>query len=380
MRFALDGIPLQEKKTGVGHYTFELARALAGVAPQHEFQVVSPTHVSANAEPTQSLPANLRFVDAEVNGLKRRFWWSISLPRYCRQAGLALFHGTNFELPYWTTCPSVLTIHDLSLVLYPQTHEERLVRRARLKLPLVARRAKAIITPSQTVKSEVCEHLGVQPDKVFAIPEAARSNFYRVQPAESDPVCRRLGVESDFILFVGTIEPRKNLLHLARAFNEILRSTSHRPQLVIAGKQGWLFDDLMAYLGQQRIGERVLFTGHLADDELRALYSACRLFVYPSLYEGFGLPLLEAMACGAPVVTSNVPAIIETVADVACLVSPAEVRDLAQAICGLLEDDRERERRSTAGMKHAKKFSWERTALQTLGVYQTVHKLHGPNQ
>jgi glycosyltransferase involved in cell wall biosynthesis len=347
MRFGLDGIPLEQKKTGVGHYTFELARSLAAIAPADEFELVAPS-----------------------SRWSRRFWWSISLPRYCSRASLALFHGTNFELPYWSPCPTVLTIHDLSLFLYPQTHQQHLVRRARLKLPRTARKATAIITPSETVKSEVCEHLGVSSDKVFAIPEAARRNFYRVSLSESDPVCRRLGIEPEFLLFVGTVEPRKNLLNLVRAFAEILRNTLLRPQLVIAGGQGWLSNDLMTYLESSHIKERVLFTGHLSDDDLRALYSACRVFVYPSLYEGFGLPLLEAMACGAPVVTSRVPAIVETVGDVARLILPSDVEDVAQGIKCLLEDANERTHRSAAGMQHAKKFSWEQTASATLEVYR----------
>jgi len=372
MRFGLDGIPLQGKRTGVGHYTFELARSLAAVAPADDFEIVSPSSFSSIDATDRSLPPNLHFVAAGVAGLRRRSWWSIGLPLYCRRASFALFHGTNFEVPYWATCPTVLTIHDLSLLLYPETHEKRLVRRAQLKLPRTARRAGAIITPSETVKREVCEHLGVSEEKVFAIPEAARRAFYRVSPSESGPVCHRLGVEEEFILFVGTVEPRKNLLTLARAFDRILRTTSLRPQLVIAGEKGWLSDDLMTYLDQSRVRERVLFTGHLADDELRALYSACRVFVYPSLYEGFGLPLLEAMICGAPVVTSNVPSIIETVGDVARLISPTDVDDLASAVVALLDDTNEREYRSGTGIDHAKKFSWERAAAATFAVYNRL--------
>jgi len=351
MRFGLDGIPVRGKMTGVGHYTFELARALSAIAPEHEFELVSPS---------------------SSNGLRRRSWWSIGLPLYCRRASLALFHGTNFELPYWSTCPTVLTIHDLSLLLYPETHEKRLVLRARLKLPRTAHRANAIITPSEMVKREVCEHLGVSAEKVFAIPEAARRGFYRVDALKSRAVCERLGVEDEFILFVGTVEPRKNLLALARACEQVLRDRSQRLQLVMVGKRGWLSDDLMAYLNKSQIRERVLFTGHLEDDELRALYSACRVFVYPSLYEGFGLPLLEAMSCGAPVVTSNIASIAETVGDVARLVAPSDVDELARAITELITDTSEREKRSAAGIEHAKKFSWERTAAATMAVYDRI--------
>src|SRR5829696_1145348 len=367
MRFGLDGIPLREKKSGIGHYTLELARALAAVAPEHEFEIVSPGSFSS----TPNTAPNLRFTNARARGLKRRYWWPVGLPLYCRRASFALFHGTNFDLPYWTTCPRVVTIHDLSLLLFPQTHEEHLVRRARRGLPLMARKATAIITPSQTVKREVCEHLGASEDKVFAIPEAARACFYPAPLSETEPVRRRLGIEPEFILFVGTVEPRKNLLTLARAF-ELIGKTHARLQLVIAGQKGWLSDDLMAYLDGSEIRDRVLFTGHLSDDDLRVLYSSCRVFVYPSLYEGFGLPLLEAMACGAPVVTSNVGGIVETVGAAARLVSPTDVDDLAQAIMGLLNDAREREHRSALGIEHAKKFSWQQTASATLDVYRSL--------
>ncbi len=369
MRFGLDGLPLCRKRTGVGHYTLELGRSLAAIASEHEFEIVSP---SAFSSMDVSLPPNLELINANLDRLRRRGWWSIYLPLYCRRASFALFHGTNFALPYWTPCPTVLTIHDLSLLLYPETHEKHLVRRARIKLPLAVRKATAIITPSETVKGEVCGHLGVSTDKVFAIPEAARACFYPMPASESRPVCQRLGVEAEFILFVGTVEPRKNLLTLSRAFEQIIRSTSSPLQLVIAGDKGWLSGDLMNYLRDHQLRERVLFTGHLPDDDLRALYSACRVFVYPSLYEGFGLPLLEAMACGAPVVTSRIPSIVETVGDVARLISPTDVEDLARGITALLDDASEREHRSTTGIMHAKKFSWERTATATWDVYQKV--------
>lgn len=370
MRFGLDGIPLAGQRSGVGHYTFELARALAEVAPAHEFEVVSPFSLSAFVETENYLLPNLRFVGAGAEDSKRRGWWAIGLPRYCNQASFNLFHGTNFELPYWSKCPTVLTIHDLSLLLYPETHEKGRVRRARLKLPFIARKATAIITPSETVKNEVCLHLNIRADKVFAIPEAARRCFYPVSASESRPVCERLGVKAQFILFVGTIEPRKNILNLVRAFEEINQTGLPDLQLVIAGKEGWLSSGLMAYLRDSQIKDHVLFTGHVSDDELRALYSACRVFVYPSLYEGFGLPLLEAMACGAPVVASNVPGVVETVGDVARLVSPQDFGDLTQVIKCLLKDSRERESRSAAGIQHVKQFSWERTASATLAVYE----------
>jgi glycosyltransferase involved in cell wall biosynthesis len=266
----------------------------------------------------------------------------------------------------------VLTIHDLSLILFSQTHEERRVRRARRRLPVMSRRATTIITPTEAVKSEVCKHLHVPPDRVVVVNEAPRRSFQPIPLAEAAATLRRLGIEDEFILYVGTIEPRKNLITLVKAFEEILRSTTLRPQLVIAGRKGWLTNELFTYIDAAKLGDRLCFTGYLGDDELRALYSACRVMVYPALYEGAGLPTLEAMACGAPVITTNTPAIVEMVGDKARLFSPSDFRALAQQIVELLTTPAARESLSREGIQHAARFTWERAALETLKIYRQV--------
>jgi glycosyltransferase involved in cell wall biosynthesis len=369
MRIGIDGIPLHYLKTGIGHYTFEVTRCLALASPTDEFELISPhPFVSQPGEESDQPPPNLRAVRVETNLLERR-WWTIGLPRYIKRHPLALFHGTNFEVPLWKRCPTVLTIHDLSVLLYPETHQKRFVYRTRLMLPLMSRTATMIVTPSESVRREVCRHLRAAPEKTVAVPEAARRIFRQMSPAQTGVVTKRLGVEDEFLLYVGTIEPRKNLLTLVRAFNEILRTTQLRPQLVIAGKKGWLSDDLDAYIKASGAADRILFTGYVTDDELCALYSSCRAFVYPSLYEGFGLPPLEAMACGAPVIASDIGSIRETVGEAARLIAPLDVNALARSIVRLLEDDGERRHLSLAGLQRAAKFSWERTARSIREVY-----------
>src|ERR1043165_887592 len=365
MDVGLDGIPLSQSLTGVGHYTLELARALAGIAPEDRFELVSPLPSLQRPE----LPSNLKIT--QVNGLSR-FWWQVGLPRYIRRSRFRVFHGTSYSVPLWKPCPTVVTIHDLSLLLWPQTHAQHLARRARWRLPLMARRADAIIVPSQSIKTEVCEHLGIDESKITVIPEAPRSSFWQVPVAETLGVRRRLNIGDDFILFVGTIEPRKNLLTLVRAFEEILRNTACQTQLVLVGDEGWLTGELHDFLRNADFKEHVRLVGYLADDDLRALYSSCRVFVYPSLYEGFGLPLLEAMKCGAPVITSDIPSIRETVGDTALLVSPTGVDGLARSLIRLLENPAEREPRSAAGTQHASKFSWEKAAAATFDIYRRL--------
>ena len=373
----IDGIPLAELKTGVGHYTFELALELARQSPADSFQILSHLPFAhAAVSDLDAAPDNLSFIKQPVNRATRH-WWTIGLPLYIKRAGLDLFHGTNYDVPVWGGCPTVLTIHDLSQLLFPETHEERRVRRARRRLPVMSRRATMIITPTAAVKSEVCEHLHVAGEKVVVINEAPRSSF-RPMPLElASATLRRLGIDDEFILYVGTIEPRKNILTLVKAFTEVLRSTPMRPQLVLAGKKGWLTDELFAHIESARLGDRLRLTGYLSDDRLRALYSACRVMVYPALYEGAGLPPLEAMACGAPVITTNTPAIAEMVGDNARLFSPRDFRALAQHLVELLTTPAARESLVRAGINHAARFTWERAARETLKVYRQARTAVG---
>ena len=370
MRIGLDGIPLATPRTGVGHYTFELARHLALAASEHKFQLISPFAFDPPIA-DEDFPPNLKAIRPQIGAWRRR-WFAVGLPLYLRQAAIDLFHGTNYDVPLWSSCPTVLTIHDLSLLLYGSTHEGRRARRGRYRLPIMARRATAIITPSEAVKQEVSQYLKIKPSMLFVVPEAARSFFKRVPPEESEKVRRRFKIEGDFILYVGTIEPRKNLITLLEAFEEVLQHTELKPQLVVAGKVGWLTDKLFTRAGQSDAADRLVFTGYLGDEELRALYSAASVFVYPSIYEGFGLPVLEAMACGAPVVTSDIPSISETAGKAARLVSPNDVQALAKNVVDLLENKGEQQYLSQAGIKHSQQFSWEKAARATLDVYSEV--------
>jgi glycosyltransferase involved in cell wall biosynthesis len=287
MLIGIDGLSLSETKTGVGHYTFELARALALESASDEFELVSPRAFLAEDVDGSPVPPNLRLVRAETSLLSRR-WFLFGLPRYIRRRGLALFHGTNYEVPLRSACPTVLTIHDLSLLLHPDTHESVRVRRARRRLPLMARAATMIVTPTASVRGEVCAHLGLAEAQVVAVPEAPRAVFQRQGEAETLATRKRLKVADDFLLFVGTLEPRKNLPVLVRAFREVLRETDSRLQLVIAGQKGWLTDDIFAEVRESGLTESIRFTGYVTDRELCGLYSSCKAFVYPSLYEGAG--------------------------------------------------------------------------------------------
>lgn len=371
MRIGLDAYPLSEIKTGVGHYTYELSRHLAALADEFgdEYLLVSPRPFEQSAIAGLSTPETnnrLHLIEQRTNILTNR-WWSIGLPRFLRKEKLQIFHGTNHQIPLAGSCTSIVTIHDLSLLLHPAWHERRAVRRGRLFLPRVARRASRIITPTESVRREVVEHLGVAAEKVVSIHEAARAQFHPATEDEAAEVRARLGVEKDFVLCVATLEPRKNLARLLTAFDELLRATNAKTQLVLVGREGWLVADLMRRV--DGFGSRVRRLGYVSDADLRALYSSCKIFVYPSLYEGFGLPPLEAMACGAPVITSRIASIAEVVGDAARLVEPTDTEALTHALIELWSDRAARAKLASDGLQRAREFTWKRTAELTRAVY-----------
>lgn len=380
MHIGLDGLPLTSRKTGVGHYTFELARALARAEPSSHFEIVYPStypsiRLGEDGEES-TFPGNLKLSRVQV-GTFGRHWWSAGLPRYIRNSKLEVFHGTNYDVPLWRRCATVLTVHDLSLLIHPETHQKGSVRRARRRLPVMVRAADAIITPTESVRQEVREYLKVTPEKIFVVPEAARDCFRPMEFHATEEVRRRLGIEENFLLTVGTIEPRKNLMVLMSAFEEVIRTRPHSNlQLVIAGESGWLSGPIFNAIEKSPARNRILLTDYLHDKDLRALYASCRAFIYPSIHEGFGLPPLEAMACGAPVIASCIPALTETTGGAALLFEPSRSEDLAQKIIEVLDDESARRRLPTAAQRRAEQFSWEQTAKITMEVYEQALRNH----
>jgi glycosyltransferase involved in cell wall biosynthesis len=224
--------------------------------------------------------------------------------------------------------------------------------------------------PTESVKRDVCAQLPVPDEKVTVIPEAARKCFRPESPVKAKPTLERLGIDNDFILYVGAIEPRKNLLTLVKAFREVYEKTDLRPQLVIAGPTAWLADELFDLISRSSIKERLLLTGYLGDEALRALYSTCTVMCYPALYEGAGLPPLEAMACGAPVITTSTGAISEMVGDAALLFSPTDYHALAANIVELFIDPQLRSALISKGLKRVENFSWDKAAAMTYKLYR----------
>ena len=370
MRVALDAIPLVAAKTGIGHYTDALSTWLARTHPDHQYDLVSPFDFTLETH-NGALPPNLSKRFTPVRSIFRK-WWLVGLPALLQISPVDVFHGTNYCIPLWAPCPTVATIHDLSLFTQSSTHEAANVTRGRRRIPIMARRATMIIAPSKWTGGEIAARLGIRQERIRVIYEAARETMRPLDEPECRPILDKYGIEVPYLLYVGTIEPRKNLLTLVRAFEDLLSSTRHRPQLVLCGGRGWLDDEVFKMIERLHLTEMVRFTGYVPDEDLPALYSQAEVFVYPSLYEGFGLPPLEAMACGTCVVTSDSSSLPEVVGKSGITVPPRDWKALANAIAGLLNDADKRAYYGRAGLERASQFSWERAAHETQAVYDEV--------
>jgi glycosyltransferase involved in cell wall biosynthesis len=300
----------------------------------------------------------------------RLLWEQAVLPWRLRQLRIDVLHSPHHTTPLLPCgCRRVVTFHDLTFFLLPERYPPTRRLYFQTMTRLSARVAGAVVVPSEAVRRDVVRILGLPPERVFAIPEAAGPAFHPQDATAVSAVRRRYGLNGPFILSVGSLEPGKNRERLLEAFAR-LRARGLEHMLVVAGQRAWRYEGEGPLAQRLGLAESVRFLGHVPQADLPALYSAAEIFAFPSLYEGFGLPTLEAMACGTPVVASNVSAVPEVVGDAAIQVSPLDVEALADAMERLLRDERLRDELRERGLKRAAGFSWEKTARQTAGVYE----------
>jgi glycosyltransferase involved in cell wall biosynthesis len=283
----------------------------------------------------------------------------------------------QYTAPPFCRVPVVVTIHDLAFERMPETFTRRGSFQLKLTVRRTAKKAARIATVSEYSRQDLLDIYKLPPEKVVVTYNGVESSF-TLQPSvpnEAEEVRRRFGVSRDFLLAVGSLQPRKNLVRLIRAYAR-LRSERQdfRPQLVIVGRKLWLASEIFDEVKRQRWADDVILTGYVADEDLPALYRAARAFVYPSLFEGFGLPPLEAMACGTPVVTSDVSSLPEITGDAALLIDPNDERALANALVEVVNNDRLRAELREKGIAQAKKFTWRDAAEKTLRLYQEAYR------
>lgn len=367
MRIGLDARLIYYQPAGISRYTWHLLQAMAELDAQDEFLVFQ--HRKHRTPLVNQ--ANFRRVTllAPAHHRLEQYFLSVELPRF----GLDVLHSTDFIPPLYTSTKSVITVHDLAFLHYPHfLTSQSAAYYGQIDKAVV--HARHVIVPSEHTRHDLIGQMGAPSDKVSVIYEAANPSFrpIPVEPARQ-AMRKKYDIPDTYVFFVGTIEPRKNIAGLLQSFH-LLRTKYGRTDvgLVIAGGKGWLFDETLEQVRQLHLEDSTFFLGRVGDEELHQLYVGARAHIHPAYYEGFGLPPLEAMACGTPTIVSNVSSLPEVVGDAALLVNPNDREEIAVAMDRLLSDDALHAELRAKGLQRAQLFSWERAARQTLEVYRKV--------
>jgi glycosyltransferase involved in cell wall biosynthesis len=364
MRIGIDARLVYYSQAGIGQYILHLVNGLAKVDKENEYVLLQ----SRKDDTTILERPNFRRVSLWTPSHHRleRHSLNVELVRL----NLDVLHSPDFIPPHRPSCKSVITVHDLAFLLYPHFLTKESARYYG-HIDQAVRWTDHIIAVSESTKRDTIQHLGVPEDKITVVYEAASPVFQPVDRSEARAHVRdRHGVDGPFILFVSTIEPRKNVPTLLRALWQIMECYKEDVRLVLAGGKGWLFEDAFTIVEELKLDGRVHFVGRVSSEDLLYLYNAAEMLAHPAFYEGFGLPPLEAMACGLPVVVSDVASLPEVVGDAGLLIDPHDVDELTVALWRVLNDSQLRQEMQAKGLRQAGRFSWERAARETQAIYQ----------
>jgi len=394
MRIGIDYTAAIRQRAGIGRYARELVTALLSLGSDaHQYAMFAATggldralwqqetdrlreicNLQSATRSSQLAICSLPLSDDWV----ARLWHRLRLPIPVETitGALDVFYSPDFLLlPTRRATRTALTVHDFSFLHYPEYFVPKLVQYLNQTVPRSVDRADLVLADSQATRADLIAHLGTSPDKVQVLYGGVDARFRPEQePGERERLESRYGIgERPYIFSVGTIQPRKNYIRLIRAFAKLDRSHSHRfadLELLIAGGQGWLYQDIFAEADKH--GDRVRILGFVDDVDLPALYRNATLFAFPSLYEGFGFPVLEAMACGVPVISSNASSLPEVAGDAALLVDPLDVDSLIDAMARALDDEDFYQEMILRGIAQAAQFTWERAARQLLTAFNDI--------
>ena len=373
LKVVLDAGPAVHQSAGLARYTESLASALW----QHCSDTIDLT-LFYNSHSGHLPPASLSPIPARALPLPQHPWrlgvlacQLLKAPIVDRKLGTGgIYHATEHLLP-WTTRPSVMTVHDLIFERYPEHHT--LANRAflRVAMPLFVRRAGAIIAVSNHTKRDLLELYRTPPDKVHVVEEGIEERFSPVEKQEVQLALEKHSIRRPYLLMVGTLEPRKN--H-ALSFEALarLKAAGWPHCLVVAGSRGWLFDSVQSNVDRLQLSDDVIFTGRVPDTDLPAIYSGADCLLMPSLYEGFGIPVLEAMACGTPVVCSKASSLPEVAGPAARYIDSMTGEALAETVRQLLTNPEAAEQMCTKGLRRAARFCWREAAIKTADVYKAA--------
>ena len=363
MRIAIDARLVYYQRGGIGQYIVHLIQELARLSAGDQYLILRSRRESA------PLAQAAHLEDIPLWTPPHNRFEQLALPVELARLRFDLLHSPDFIPPWRGRFRRLITVHDLTFLYYPQflTVESR--RYYNDQIERAVRVADHISADSTATKEDLVRLLGVRPDKVTVVLLAPDPMYRRLPEAACAPILARHKLDRGFILFTGTLEPRKNVTGLLTAYRALCDWLPSTPSLVLAGRRGWLYQEIFDQITMLKLADRVHFIENLPDQELAALYNAAALLVLPSFYEGFGLPVLEAMACGTPVVCSERGSLSEIAGDAALLINPDDLDGLAVAMKRVLEDESLQAHMRARGFANVARFSWEKTTRETLAIY-----------
>ena len=383
MRIVFDACSLGAEQTGIGRYTRQLLTEMFKLSPCDEFfisDILLPWFPTTHPVkfPLEVLPIlkAMRVTYPFMTAYRAQLYTRQYLRGFAGLRSCDLFFGTNFRGVFKEGMRTVLTVHDLVHEYYPETVQEENLEFFRHSFPSDVQRADLLIAVSEATRQDILKYLGVPPEKVKVIYNGVDHNYRAVmEPEIRMAVRKRYRLPEQFILMVGSIQPRKNIAGALAAIASLRKNgRNFQWKLVLVGGGGWKNEGLVDQVREHGLSDYVIMTGYVSEDDLPVVYSLADLMVFPSFYEGFGLPVVEAMACGVPVVTSNNSCLPEIAGDAAVLVDPHDIGSIADGIRSLLEDQDLRQQCIDKGLARARLFTWEDAARQTL---QAFHELVG---
>jgi glycosyltransferase involved in cell wall biosynthesis len=363
MRIGVDAREIIKGRNGKGWYVFHVLSNILKIDKQNTYFLYSDSEID--------LPD---FANAQKIILKEKdLLWHLAMPKRLKADKIDLYWApTSPIVPALIKIPTVFTIHDLTNLLFPQTHtlKGRIIEKIFLKTAI--KKAKKIIAVSNATKNDVIKFFPKVQDKIQTTYLGFDQAFRKTTPEECLSELKKRKLKPGYILFVGTLEPRKNVTTILEAYSKLGPDIQDAHPLVAVGSKGWKFGPIFEKVDELKLADKIKFLGYLTPEELAPIYNGASVFVLPSLYEGFGLPPLEAMACGAPVIVSNLSSLPEVVGEAGILVSPLDSDDLAKKITKILSDNVYRQKLSEKSLLQSKKFSWQKTAEETLSIFNEI--------
>jgi glycosyltransferase involved in cell wall biosynthesis len=356
------------RSAGIRNYIYQLIRHLPGASDEFSYKVFTGLHRAA-------LPPGVDVVRTRwrtENPTIRILWEQMVQPLALRRLSPDLYHALAFAGPIFGHGRMVVTVYDVSFRRYPEAFNPLKRFYLSLMTGVTLRNSKMAIAISRSTKEDIVRFWDIPEEKVAVAYGGVSGEFHPLPDEQVEAFRRKWGLPKEYLLYLGTLEPRKNLVRLVRAYARAYRIDSSLPPLVIAGARGWYYQDIFETVHELYMDSRVIFPGFIPDEDLPLWYNAAGMFIYPSLFEGFGLPVLEAMACGTPVIASNTSSIPEVVGEAGILIPPEEEANIAEAILSLWKDRDLRSELSRRGMAQAALFSWDKTAKATVEVYRKV--------